>query len=57
LVQTFGNFSPQRVWNYLAFPEQNEFFLDREALSPSVETFQLQPVGVLAETCGSASEK
>jgi hypothetical protein len=31
------------------FPEQNEFFLDREALSASVGTFQLRPVGVLAE--------
>jgi hypothetical protein len=45
----FGNFGPQRGWNYRTFPEQNESFLDRDALSASVETFELRPVGVLAE--------
>jgi hypothetical protein len=49
-VKTFRNFGPQRGWNYRPFPEKNESFLDREALSASVETFELPPVGVLAET-------
>jgi hypothetical protein len=49
-VKTFGNFGPQRVLNYSTFPEQNESFLDCEALSASVETFQLRHVGVLTET-------
>jgi hypothetical protein len=35
------------------FPEQNESFLDREAFSASVETFDLRAVGVLAETLKS----
>jgi hypothetical protein len=38
----------KRGWNYRTFPEHNESFLDREALSASVETFELRPVGVLA---------
>jgi hypothetical protein len=49
LVKKFGKFGPQRGWNYCTFPEQNESFLHREALSASVET-ELRPVGVLAET-------
>jgi hypothetical protein len=49
-VKTFGNFGPQRGWKYRTFPEQNETFFDRAALSASVETFQLRVVGVLAET-------
>jgi hypothetical protein len=50
MEKTFGNFGPQRGWNYRTFPEHNESFLDREALSASVETFELRPVSVLAET-------
>jgi hypothetical protein len=49
-VKTFGKFGHKRGWNYRTFSEQNEFFLDREALLASVVTFQLRPVGVLAET-------
>jgi hypothetical protein len=46
----FGKLGPQRGWNYRTFPEQNESFLDSEALSASLETFEVRPVGVLAET-------
>jgi hypothetical protein len=35
LVKAFGNFGTQHSWNYRTFPEQNESFLDREALSAS----------------------
>jgi hypothetical protein len=49
-MEKFRDFGPQRGWNYRTFPEQNESFFDREALSASVETFELRPLGVLAET-------
>jgi hypothetical protein len=49
-VKEFKSFGTQRGWNYRTFPEQNEYFLDREALSASLETFEFRPVGVLAET-------
>jgi hypothetical protein len=49
-VKTFGNFAPQRGWNYCTFPEQNDSFPERVALSASVEIFELRTVGVLAET-------
>jgi hypothetical protein len=50
MEKSFGKFGPQRGWNYRMFPEQNESFLDREALSASVVTFRLRTLGVLAET-------
>jgi hypothetical protein len=50
LGEEFGKFGPQRGWNSRTFPEHGETFLDREVLSASVGTFQLQPIGVLAET-------
>jgi hypothetical protein len=40
----------QRGCKYRTFPEYNESFLDREAISAYVETFELRAVGVLAET-------
>jgi hypothetical protein len=49
-VKVVGSIDPQRGWNCCTFPEQNEFFLNREALSASVETFELRPVDVVAET-------
>jgi hypothetical protein len=49
-MKTFGNFGPKRSWNYRTFPEHNESFLDHKALPASVETFELRPVCVLAET-------
>jgi hypothetical protein len=52
MEKNFGKFDTQRGWNYRMFPEQNEFFLDREALSASVVTFRLRTLGVLAETSG-----
>jgi hypothetical protein len=44
------DFGPQRGWKFRKFPEQKESFLHREAVSASLETFELRAVGVLAET-------